>query len=998
MSDTRPPWIYLHKALLLVAFFFLFGLSACNPSWVNDPLAKYLKNKTGIEIKIEGISFGLHPLLVESKGIQMRYKKDPVSWEVKIPELRVVLDWTLSWEELPWPKVHIEKITLNRPTFLIRMPQPREAGDWTVWLKKFPILKQIEVTHLQGRVEIGEMAFQLAPETWIKASFSPDQGGKIEYQIKSLQGLWPSKGIQFKTKSQGTFELYDLQDQPKWKGKLNVFDGNLLSKTGKVAQASGAFSFRYKDHILEISAAPARVKKIDWNGTKASFSGQGNLALAGTLRHQKTGKKAWLLSGIHIKFDEFDFNFEQGNRLIKGRTEGQARLHGPLLTPTINARLSTRQMEMDLPPVFTHGLETEIDVQGRFPLFSFPVVRARAAQTDWQLSLGPLSIINPETRFSALIKTNTRQIFLNDITLKTENWSSLSGSLLFDLNKSLAPEGKARGGNFPLLKFFKHFFPNINEPFSDEIPCQGTIEWARETAGSPIDFLVSITPVPFSLQFPETDWEGEDLTAQIQGRGKWFFKEKTVQLDLKHTLFKGSLSRTPWIFNFDRYPLQGRFEATIDGRKQTGSIMGSLGLQYGPLGEITVSGDWPFRASPFSYSGSIEVNNLPLEKGFPLLIGEPLGDDYPFWKQVSLQGLLNARLSLLKKKGSYDLKGRINGFGIGAALQDSAFSIQKGSLDLPFYFSSPDADPGERESSQSGFIAVEHFQGFRLDLKNLHFSILAGNNRFEIPEKIAVPLWGGQVSLNFFKVSNPLGDWKMETALSLKDLDLVQMFQDQEITGTLQGDLGPIRIDKEKARIEGTLKANVFEGTVEGKNLAITEPFAPERGIQGELFFNHLNLEPVTQRLSFGKITGFVQGRVMDLLVRRNRPERFHLQVNTQEIPGVPKIINIKAIENIGLLGTGWGELDVLRKGINRFISEYSYRAIGLSCTLEEDLFHLHGTIIEDGVEYLVRKPDWFGIDVINKNPDNEILFSDILERIRSIKKKPQERTGDEIK
>ena len=229
----------------------------------------------------------------------------------------------------------------------------------------------------------------------------------------------------------------------------------------------------------------------------------------------------------------------------------------------------------------------------------------------------------------------------------------------------------------------------------------------------------------------------------------------------------------------------------------------------------------------------------------------------------------------------------------------------------------------------------------------------------------------------------------MDLAVSLKDLDLVQMFPGQGITGTMQGDLGPIRIDKEKARIGGTLKAAVFEGTVEGKNWAIIQPFSPERGFQGELFFSHLNLEPITRLFSFGKITGFVQGQVTDLVVRDNLPERFDLRVNTQEIPGVPKTINIKAIENIGIFGTGWGELDVLRKGLNRFISEYTYREIGLSCTLQEDLFHLNGTIIEDGIEYLVRKPNWFGIDIINKNPDNEILFSDILDRIRSIGKKP---------
>ena len=622
MAALRPTLISIQKAPLLAAFFILLGLTACNPSWITDPASKYLKNKTGIDIKVETISAGLHPLLVEAQGIQLNYKKDPISWEVKIPELRVALDWTLSWEELPWPKVHIEKITINRASVLIRLPQPRKEGDWTVWLKKIPVLKQIEVKDLKGRVEVGKMDFQLAPGTKVLGSFFPDQGGKIEYQIKGLQGGWILKGINFKTSAQGSLELSDLPDRPKWKGNLNVSDGNLLFNPGKVAKVSGTFSFLYQDHLFELSASPARVQEVDWRKNNSSFSGKGNLAWSGTIRLKGSDPKGWLLSGILFKFDEFDFDFQHKNQLIKGRAEGQARLHGPLFTPVINARLSTRQTEMNLPPVFTKGLETEIEVQGKLPVFSFPLVRARAAQTDWHLAAGPLSVINPETRFSAQMKTDSRQIYLKDISLKTENWSPLSGSLLFDLAKGPAPQGKVRSENFPLLKFIKHFFPKAGNPFPEEIPCQGTIEWSRETAGSPFDFLVSMAPLPFSFQIPDTDWEGEDLKAQIHGQGKWFFKDKSVKVNLNYFLSEGSLSRSPWIFIFNENPLQGGFEATIDARKPTGSIIGSLGLLYDPLGEIKVSGEWPFGSSPRSYSGSIEIKNLPLDKGFPLLVGD----------------------------------------------------------------------------------------------------------------------------------------------------------------------------------------------------------------------------------------------------------------------------------------------------------------------------------------------------------------------------------------
>lgn len=946
---------------------------------------------------MERISIGLHPLLVGATGIQLNYKKAPFSCEVKIPDLRVALDWSLSWEELPWPKIDIEKITINRPSVSIQMPQPRKEGDWTVWLKKIPALKEIEVNDLKGRLEIGKTHWKLAPGARVVASFFPDQGGKIEYQIKELQGGWTSKGLKFKTGSRGSFELSDLPDRPKWKGSLTLSNGNLLSQAGKLVEVSGTFGLLYQDRLLEISASAARIQELDWRKKNISFAGKGKLVCSGTIQHKGSAPTVWVISGIHFQLDDLDFDFQHRNQWIKGRAEGQIRLRGPLLTPMINARLSTRQTEMDLPPVFTREMETEMEVQGKFPVLSFPMVRGRAAQSDWHLAAGPLSVINPETRLTANMNMNSRQIYLQDIDLRTENWGPLSGSLLFDLTKGPAPQGKVRSQNFPLLRFLLHFFPRVVEPFPEEIPCQGTLEWSRETAASPFDFLLSMVPVPFVFDIPDTDWEGEGLKTRIESQGKWFFRDRKVQVTLNTFLSEGRLSRTPWFFTFDENPLWGRFEGTVEWRKPAGSVIGSLGFRHDPLGEIKVSGEWPFGSSPRSFSGSLEMKNLPLQKGFPLLVGMPLAEDHPFWEKVSLQGLLNARLSVLKKEATYDLRGRVIGSGINFNIQDSAFSFQKGDLDLPFHLSSMDIDPGKSLLTESGFLQVENLHGPRINLDELHFSILAGTNQFEIPDKIAVPLWGGQMIVNSFKLSNRGRDFKMDLALSLRDLDLVQIFPGQEIAGSLQGDLEPIRIDKEKARIGGTLKADVFEGQVEGKNLAVIRPFSPERAIQGELFFSHLNLEPITRHFSFGKITGFVQGQVTNLVVRDNLPEQFDLRFNTQEVPGVSKTINIKAIENIGIFGTGWGDLDALRKGINRFISEYSYREIGLSCSLKEDLFHLNGTIFENGIEYLVRKPNWFGIDIINKNPDNEILFSDILSRIRSIGKKPQGGTGDEI-
>jgi hypothetical protein len=263
---------------------------------------------------------------------------------------------------------------------------------------------------------------------------------------------------------------------------------------------------------------------------------------------------------------------------------------------------------------------------------------------------------------------------------------------------------------------------------------------------------------------------------------------------------------------------------------------------------------------------------------------------------------------------------------------------------------------------------------------------LSQADRFDLTERIDLALAKGRLSINELSLTDPLGRYEITSALSLQGLDLMALAETLDIPGTLSAELLPVRLDKENLRIEGVWKAGVFDGLVEGKNWEILRPWDDQRTFQGDLFFSHLELESISRRFSLGKITGYIQGRVMGLAVRDHRPLRFDLSVKTQEVPETPKRIQIKAIENLNLLGSGWGDFDVFRQGISRWIDEYEYREIGLAGRLEDNRFSLRGTIVEDGVEYLVRSPGWFGIDVINKNPDNEIQFSDILDRIQRMK------------
>ncbi|MBA4395623.1 MAG: hypothetical protein C0407_18890, partial [Desulfobacca sp.] len=368
----------------------------------------------------------------------------------------------------------------------------------------------------------------------------------------------------------------------------------------------------------------------------------------------------------------------------------------------------------------------------------------------------------------------------------------------------------------------------------------------------------------------------------------------------------GSILRSPWIFGFDQHPLKIRGMGTVEAGGQTGSLKGSLELTYDPLGQWRVSGEYPLRSNPQAFSASLEIQNLPTEKGYPLLVGSPLSSNHPFLGKISLQGLLNARLRVSKKEEAFQIGGRLTGSNMTLQIQDPSLSFNELSLDIPFFLSPSPFESGRPLFSESGFIQMNSEKGPHLAKAGFSLSILAKPNLFEVLDKIEIPLWGGSVTLPSLKLSDPLGDFQITTALSLKDLNLNRLLKIQGISGTLNGQLDPLVINQKKVLTEGTLKAAIFEGIVEGKNLTMLTPFSSDRRLQGDLFFSHFNLESITKLFSFGRITGFVQGELTGLSIWYNQPEKFNLLIKTQEISGVSKSIHIKAIENISLLGTGW--------------------------------------------------------------------------------------------
>jgi hypothetical protein len=287
---------------------------------------------------------------------------------------------------------------------------------------------------------------------------------------------------------------------------------------------------------------------------------------------------------------------------------------------------------------------------------------------------------------------------------------------------------------------------------------------------------------------------------------------------------------------------------------------------------------------------------------------------------------------------------------------------------------------------QTGRIQLRDLRTPWSSVSFLEIPVSAGFKIYRIPAPLAFPLWGGVVTAGGITLDGSGDQPFLRAELRLSEVELSAVLPGRGIEGNLEGHLGTISLNVDQASASGELTARVFDGIVKAMDLGVIRPFDTARRIQGKVLFDHLNLEPLTRLFSFGKISGYVQGTIEHLSWGPEYPERFYLTLKTEEVAGVPKRINVQAIENVSLLGTGWGELGGLRSGINRWFQEYDYREIGLTCSLAEGRVTLRGTIFEDGLEFLVRKPGLIGIDVINRNPENEIDFSDMLERFRRIK------------
>jgi len=266
--------------------------------------------------------------------------------------------------------------------------------------------------------------------------------------------------------------------------------------------------------------------------------------------------------------------------------------------------------------------------------------------------------------------------------------------------------------------------------------------------------------------------------------------------------------------------------------------------------------------------------------------------------------------------------------------------------------------------------------------------------------QVRMDAWGGRWALAY-PVSIPLLDGALEidtlefgdvaagddtllfdarlTPVSMRELS--RALDWPPLSGRLSGTLPRLSHADGVLALGGELTAQVFSGTVAIRELRIQRPLQPRARLQAEVELQGLELAELTEALSFGLMTGRLNGYVRGLEMIDWAPVAFDARLYTPPGDRTRKRISQRAVDNIASLGGGGA--GVLSTGFLRFFEDFSYDAFALGCRLERNVCAMSGLEARDQGYVILRGRGLPRIDVMGFA--QRVSWSALVEQLAGI-------------
>lgn len=275
-----------------------------------------------------------------------------------------------------------------------------------------------------------------------------------------------------------------------------------------------------------------------------------------------------------------------------------------------------------------------------------------------------------------------------------------------------------------------------------------------------------------------------------------------------------------------------------------------------------------------------------------------------------------------------------------------------------------------------------------LEVPALATAVRVRADSVSLVDELPVKLLGGTLVLQQMRLASLLGpDRRLEAAVRLEGVrvdEATKAFGLPTIAGTVEGHFPSVRMTPTTLQVDGGGEIQAFGGRLQLGKISGEDILSHYPKITVSAEFDGIDLGQVTRQFDFGEITGIVRGSVKDCVLFGGVPVAFEALVETEERKGVSRTVNVKAIKNLTILGTGTST-NIFDRGIQKFFDKYTYSRIGVQVTLQDDQMILRGLERSGDRELFVKGRLPFPINVVNAQPGVAVSFQDMVERLKSL-------------
>jgi hypothetical protein len=408
------------------------------------------------------------------------------------------------------------------------------------------------------------------------------------------------------------------------------------------------------------------------------------------------------------------------------------------------------------------------------------------------------------------------------------------------------------------------------------------------------------------------------------------------------------------------------------------------------FGRLNIEGKARHAGGIWRHQGHLKVSDAQLGPIFRTFLRDPLEAKHRDLAGLEMDGAAEVDLTFSGSRQAADLAGTLR-LRSGDVRRGAEPPLLLGlDIDLPIAYSLGAENPGRSRPSDAkkwGRLSLKKLRLADQELGPWEMPAVLVPNHLYLGGAIDLSLFGAKLSLRRIQVDEPLSPgFRINMAARLDGLDLARVAgENPMLKGHLGGLLDPVVIGRERMTANGELTGDLFGGRLDVRHVTMERPFSAGREIGADVNASLIDLERFSEALGVGRITGRLSGSVEGLRIAYGQPVAFHLKMESVPTKGVGQSVSLKAVNSISLVSTGSALSGLGASLMTTFFKEFPYEKIGFESGLKNDVFSVRGIIHEDGVEYLVKRSFFGGINVINRNPDNRIGFSDMVERAKRV-------------